>query len=341
MDRSQIQNLIGGTVVDSEGKDAGKIGMVYLDDETNEPDWVSVNTGLFGNKETFVPLEGARADGDNLHVPFTKAQIKDAPNVDADEHLDVEHEQKLYRHYGRDYGSQRDGDRRDGAADGHGRQDHDHGDDRNVAAATHDRQDHDVTDRDGDRDRMGDVTDRDGDRDRMGDDRDRDREGEGVTLHEERLDVGTERRETGKARLRKYVVTEEKSVTVPVSHEEVRVEREPVSGRHAGDAKIGEEVQEVTLHEEVPVVGKDTVATEEVRLSTDQVTEEKRVSEEVRREEVDVDGVDDHDRPGRHGDRDVDDARRRDGDVDDARHRRDGDGHDDRSLKEKAKDKLS
>ncbi|MDN5793455.1 MAG: PRC-barrel domain-containing protein, partial [Brevibacterium aurantiacum] len=75
MDRSEIQNLIGGTVIDSEGKDAGKIGMIYLDDETNEPDWVSVNTGLFGNKETFVPLEGSRADGDNLHVPFTKDKI--------------------------------------------------------------------------------------------------------------------------------------------------------------------------------------------------------------------------------------------------------------------------
>lgn len=345
MDRGQVENLIGGKLIDSEGQEVGKIGMIYLDDQTNEPDWVTVNTGLFGTKETFVPLEGARSEGDSLRVAYTKAQIKDAPNVDADEHLDVEHEERLYQHYGRDYGTRRDGnhddgrrtDRTDAAAAGvagtgvaagtTGRRDDDLVDGRD-SVTTHGRQDRDLDDdsRISDRNRA-DVTDRDRDLT----DRDRDRTGDAMTLHEERLNVGTERREAGTARLRKYVVSEKQSVTVPVTHEEVHVEREPIrDGRAVGDGKIGEEVQEVTLHEKVPVVNKETVATEQVRLGTERVTDQQQVSGEVRHEEVDVTGVEGRSnaRVGRDG---------RDADLD-------ADGRnvkDDRSIVEKAKDKLT
>jgi uncharacterized protein (TIGR02271 family) len=100
-------------------------------------------------------------------------------------------------------------------------------------------------------------------------------------------------------RLRKYVVTENQQVTVPVRHEEVRIDREPIpEGSPArGDATISEEQRDVTLHAERPVVGKETVPVERVRLGTETVTEEQTVRGEVRKEEIDVDR-DDSGRPG-------------------------------------------
>ena len=112
-----------------------------------------------------------------------------------------------------------------------------------------------------------------------------------MILSEERVNVGTETHESGRVRLRKYVVTENVTKTVPVQHEEVRVERVPLDddgsrGGHIDDD--GSEV-EVTLHEETPVVDKDTVAVEEVRLGKETVTDQETVSTEVRKEQVDTD----------------------------------------------------
>ena len=127
---------------------------------------------------------------------------------------------------------------------------------------------------------------------------------EAMTVSEERLRVGTEKRERGRARLRKYVVTENVTKTVPVSHEEVRVEREPITDANVGAAKSGpdisEEEHEVVLHEERPVVEKDVVPTERVRLTKETTTHDETVSGEVRKEQVDTD-VDSTDRKGRQG----------------------------------------
>jgi uncharacterized protein (TIGR02271 family) len=110
---------------------------------------------------------------------------------------------------------------------------------------------------------------------------------------EERLNVGTEQVESGRVRLRKYVVTEQQQVTVPVSHEEVRVEREPIDANQrgripAGGGKLGDAEQEVVLHEEKPVVHTETVPVERVRVGTETVTEEQTVGGEVHKERVDV-----------------------------------------------------
>jgi uncharacterized protein (TIGR02271 family) len=118
-----------------------------------------------------------------------------------------------------------------------------------------------------------------------------------MTRSEERLNVGTERQATGRARLRKYVTTENVTQTVPVRREEVRVEREPITDGNAGAAMGGpdlsEEEHEVILHEERPVVDKETVPVERVRLDTETVTDEVTVDEEVRKERIETDGVDD------------------------------------------------
>ena len=114
-----------------------------------------------------------------------------------------------------------------------------------------------------------------------------------MTLWEGRLNVGTQTRESGRARLRKYVVTENVTQTVPVSHEEVRIEREPITEANIGNATAGpdisEEEHEVILHEERPVVHKEAVPVERVRLDTETVTEQATVTEEVRKEQVDTD----------------------------------------------------
>ena len=115
-----------------------------------------------------------------------------------------------------------------------------------------------------------------------------------MTRSEEELQVGTSRRERGRARLRKYVVTEEVQQTVPVQREEVRIEREPVTEGNADQALAGpdisEEEHEVTLHEEEVVTEKRAVPKERVRMSKDTVTDEQTVSEDVRKERIEVEG---------------------------------------------------
>ena len=121
-----------------------------------------------------------------------------------------------------------------------------------------------------------------------------------MTRSEERLSVGTATQERGRARLRKYVVTENVTQTVPVQREEVRVEREPITDANVADAEAGpaisEEEHEVVLHEERPVVEKEAVPVERVRLATDTVTEEATVSEDVRKEKIDTEVPDRTDR---------------------------------------------
>jgi uncharacterized protein (TIGR02271 family) len=114
-----------------------------------------------------------------------------------------------------------------------------------------------------------------------------------MTRSEERLRVGVEQTTVGRARLRKHVVTEKQQVIVPVSHERVRIEREPITDADRVEAldgpTISEEEHEVTLHAERPVVEKVVHPVERVRLGTETVTEQQQVSGEVRREEIDVD----------------------------------------------------
>ena len=112
-----------------------------------------------------------------------------------------------------------------------------------------------------------------------------------TTRSEEQLRVGTEKVATGKARLRKYVVTEHQNVTVPVTREEVRVEREPITNGEADD--IGDDEAEVTTYAERPVVSTEKVAKEKVRLVKETVADEETVSGDVRKEQVDVDMDDD------------------------------------------------
>src|SRR4051794_1847659 len=108
-DTQHIDQVIGSEVHGSDGDKIGKVGQVYLDDQTNQPAWITVNTGLFGNSESFIPVQDATFSGSDVTVPFDKAKVKDAPQVAADGHIAPDEEQELYRYYGLQYAGTADG----------------------------------------------------------------------------------------------------------------------------------------------------------------------------------------------------------------------------------------
>jgi uncharacterized protein (TIGR02271 family) len=268
-----ISRVIGQDVYDESGEKIGSAAEVYLDDETGQPEWVTVRTGLFGTKESFVPIRNADLTDDGVRVPVSKTQVKDAPKIDTDGHLSPQEEQELYRYYGMGAGTSAGIDT--GIATDTSR---------TVATDT-------TTTSRTDTDRTTDVDARG----TVGHDTSGPTTDNAMTRSEEQLSVGTRAEEVGRARLRKYVVTENVTETVPVSREEVRVEREPITDANIGNAMdgpaISEEEHEVTLHAETPVVEKEAVPVERIRLDKETVTEQATVSEGVRKEQVEVDGV--------------------------------------------------
>src|SRR4051812_44742949 len=95
-----ISRVIGRDVYDESGDKIGSASEVYLDDESGQPEWVTVRTGLFGTKESFVPIRDADLTDQGVRVPISKAKVKDAPKIDAEGHLSPEEEQELYQYYG-------------------------------------------------------------------------------------------------------------------------------------------------------------------------------------------------------------------------------------------------
>jgi uncharacterized protein (TIGR02271 family) len=260
-----VQDWEGRTMVDPAGGKIGTIANIYLDDDTGQPEWVTVKGGRLGSKQNFVPLAEAQAAGDNVQVPYDKEQIKNAPGMRAHGRLSQEEEGELYRYYGLDYGESRS---ESGLPEGRAEE--------NRAATGQASGDAPATAVG--RDMSGPTTD------------------DAMTRSEEELRVGKTRRERGRVRLRKYVTTEERQVTVPVEREEVRVERETITDANVDAAtsgpQISEEEHEVVLHEEEPVVEKRVVPKERVRLGKETVADEEQVGGEVRQEQIEVEGQD-------------------------------------------------
>jgi stress response protein YsnF len=121
------------------------------------------------------------------------------------------------------------------------------------------------------------------DDDRTGDD-------DAMTRSEEEVNVSTRQREAGRARLRKWVETEDVNVTVPVRREVARLVTEPITDSNIDRALDGPEIREnehdVVLHQEEVVVDKKVVPKERVRLETDTVEDEEVVDEQVRKERI-------------------------------------------------------
>jgi hypothetical protein len=175
--RDAVRNVYGTDVYSTDGDKIGSAGQVYLDNRTGDPAWVSVRTGLFGKKESFVPLSDAHLSDDRLQVPFGKDQVKNAPQIDQDGELSPADEEELYRYY---------------------EPTHDEAGSAAVPAGHDD---------------------------------------DAMPRSEER-GTRTEPEPAGKARLRKYVATEQRPAAVPVSRDGVRREHEQAddTGRTTGSA---------------------------------------------------------------------------------------------------------
>ena len=278
-DFNRIEDLANATAYDVDGDKVGGVKDVYVNDTTGQPDFVSVNHGLFGGGDSIVPLRGHTLRDGELHLAFQKDRIEDAPDLDENGHLTTEDQDAFYRHYGlentQDVTTYETGNRfaETGAAGagaaGAAGAGYAAGE-RNVETDV-DTERRDVVDAD-----RRDVADNDE-----------------IIRSEEQLNVSKDRVETGEVRLRKYVVNETETVEVPVEREEVRVVREPITDadRANYDGNISEQEASVTLSEDRVNVSKESVPVEKVSLEKDTVRDTETVSEEVRKERFETDGV--------------------------------------------------
>ena len=263
MDQQQLAGWRGQDLTDSSGSKIGTIADVYLDDDTGQPEWLAVTTGMFGSKVSFVPLAGTTTDSGSPVCRFSKDQVKGAPRAEADGQLSQEEEARLYEYYGLSYSEQRS----DSGLPAGGQP--------NMAARTTGDRETSVG-RDTGYDTSGPTTD------------------SAMTRSEEEIRVGTQSRQAGQARLRKWVETEHVTETVPVRREQVRVEREPITDANIGQATSGPEISEeehvMPLYEEEVVADTRVVPKERVRLDKDVVTEQERVEADLRKERIEVEG---------------------------------------------------
>lgn len=283
-DFNRIEDLANATAYDVNGDKVGSVQDVYVNDTSGQPDFITVNHGLFGTGSSIVPLRGHSLRDGDLHLAFPKDRIEDAPDLDDNGHLTTNDQDALYRHYAltevqdvTTYETGAPAEPVDGAAG--------HGVDAGAAGAAG----------------VGagaaglgaaDAGYADGvagtaDAGVAGTDSDE------LIRSEEQLNVSKDRVESGEVHLRKYVVTETETVEVPVEREEVRIVREPITeaDRAAHTGAIGEAEASVTLHEDQVTVTKESVPVEKVSLETETVRDTETVSEEVRKERFDTDGI--------------------------------------------------
>ena len=301
-----IKDLFNATAYDKNGEKLGDVNEVFVDDQSGQPTFVEVNHGLFGMNSSLVPLRGHDFSGDDLKLGFSKDRIKDAPDFDSDKPLTPEAQSDIFKHYGldnahdvTDYKDSNLDSKRDAQAGAD--KDHNltagagaagagagvagagvagaHADEKKAATHTTDAA---ATER-----KAGAADNAAAARTNNG--------GE-LIRSEEQLNVNKERVATGEARLRKYVVTDTETVEVPVEREEVSVERTPISAEDAknynGTISGDSEEASVTLHEERVNVNKETVPVEKINLKKDTVRDTETHTEELRKEQIDTDGVD-------------------------------------------------
>lgn len=294
-----IKDLFNATAYDNNGEKLGDVNEVFVDDQSGQPTFVEVNHGLFGMNSSPVPLRGHDFSGDDLKLGFSKDRIKDAPEFDSDKPLTPEAQSDIFKHYGlesahdvTDYKDSNLDSKRDVQAGA----DKDHNLTAGAGAAgagvagahaDEKKADTHTTDAAATERKAGVADDAAAAR--------TNNDGE-LIRSEEQLNVNKERVATGEARLRKYVVTDTETVEVPVEREEVRVERTPINAEDAknynGAISGDSEEASVTLHEERVNVNKETVPVEKINLKKDTVRDTETHTEELRKEQIDTDGVD-------------------------------------------------
>jgi len=250
----QLTQVRGTPVYSSDGEKIGKVEEIFIDNDTRQPEWIGLGSGgMFSSKRVIVPVEGARLEADGFYVPYSKDQVQGTPAIDADE-ISQETERELYSYYGLGYSEQTSDS---GLPEGGGMQTEAMATETNTVDTT-----------------PADTTD----------------EGS-ITRAEEELRVGTRPTEAGGVRLRKWVETEPVQAEVELTRETARVEREPINQPVSG-SEFGEQEIEVPLRSEEAVVAKEAVARERISVDKDVDTQVETVTDEVRRERVEIEGDD-------------------------------------------------
>src|ERR671933_2449892 len=265
----------GYEVYDRNGEKIGKVDDLFVD-ENDQPEYLGVKMGFLGLEGTsLIPWELTKGDkeGHRIEVSVEKAQVKESRSFNDDRDITPEYEEQVYSHYGLQR-AQTNGDRGGyseyyGDEPGHVGPGIREGDTETGEFRGHSEDDEGVN-----QSGTSDLEDEDELR---------------VQRSEEELRAGTREREAGQVNLRKRVRTDREQIRVPKRHEEVSVERVPVEGREASEEEIGEDEVSVPVTEEEVVVEKRPEVKEEIRIRKDSVEEEEVVEEDVRREEVDVD----------------------------------------------------
>ena len=266
MTMEQLSELRGSAVYDQSGSKIGSVEEVFYDADTQQPEWIGIGTGFFGMKRVLVPVAGASVTADGISVPYAKDMVKDTPDIDGDE-ISEDTERQLYSYYGLPYSDSRSDTTLADAAPTTGTADYGTAD-MDTSRATMDM------------DRTDDAT---------------------ITRSEEELAVGKRRVETGRLQVRKWVETEPVQAEVTLERETAHIVREPINETVSG-ATIGDDSIEVTLEGEEAVVDKRVVAKERIGVDVDREATTQTVSDEVRKERVEIDAE---------GDKIVDEGTRR------------------------------
>jgi uncharacterized protein (TIGR02271 family) len=260
----EITAAVGTRAYGAGGDELGTVESFFVDDRTGAPTWVAVTTGLFGTRHSIVPAADATFSDGALRLPVTKDAVRTAPHM-AGDHLDPGEEDALRRHYATAVAVPA------------------------TAAVPTAVPENSLQGTD-------EVPVTTGVPDRADDG--------AMTRSEERLQVGTERVATTRARIVKYVVTEDVTITVPIRREEIRVEQVPIDA--VDDGLAGESLlppgeaatapipgsglpDEIVLHTERPVVTIEVVPVERVRLRTEVVQGTETITDQVQREQIVVD----------------------------------------------------
>jgi uncharacterized protein (TIGR02271 family) len=273
-----IENRFAGyTVYDQHYEKIGNVDDLFVD-ENDQPEYIGVKMGFLGMSSTLIPMDMVRVNDQRqlVEVAADKDYVKDGPTFDDDKEITPEYEQQVYSYYGLSHSS---------GAEGAGSYGSYYSEQSSEAGTvgpgmsmgdteTGEFREHPLTDEGVNQSRGDDLQDEDELR---------------VQRTEEELRAGTTEREAGAVQVRKRVRTDREQVEVPTRHEEVSVERVPVSEGSATEAQIGDDEVSIPVTEEEVVVEKRPVAKEEVRIRKDVVEDTEVVEEDVRREEVEVD----------------------------------------------------
>jgi uncharacterized protein (TIGR02271 family) len=269
--------FVGYEVYDQNGEKIGKVDDLFVD-ESDQPEYIGVKMGLLGMSSTLIPWQLATEDeaSRRIEVSVDKETAKNGPAFDDDQEITPEYENEVYSYYGisrssgsessGSYGSYYSEESTEVGTVGPGMSMGD--------TETGEFREHALTDEGVNQSRGDDLEDEDELR---------------VQRTEEELKAGTREREAGALNLRKRVRTDREQIEVPTRHEEVSVERVPVSEGTATEAHIGEDEVSIPVTEEEVVVEKRPVAKEEIRVRKDVVEDTEVVEEDVRREEIEVD----------------------------------------------------